>query len=88
MGPADAFFWHNEVDTSLDNTAITMLPTISNVLIHTLDVKLAEKIVRFTVTNLLLKDATDTMSKHTFFFPCMACKDWMGSFILKVVSMF
>jgi len=38
MGPADALSRCNEVDTSLDNTAITMLPTVSDILIRALDV--------------------------------------------------
>jgi len=76
MGPADALSCCNEVDTSLDNTAITMLFTVSDVLICALNVELANKIAHFTVTNSLVKDATDTMSKHTSLFLCMACKDW------------
>jgi len=60
----------------LVNIAVIMLPTVSDVLIHALDVKLADKIANFTATNLLVKDATDTMSKHTSLFPCIACEDW------------
>jgi len=35
MGPADVLSRRNEVDTSLDNTTVTMLPTVSDILIHT-----------------------------------------------------
>jgi len=77
MGPADALSCHNEVNTSLDNTAITMLPSVSDVLIHTLDVGLAERIANFTATNPLVKNATDAMAQHSFLFPRVACEDWM-----------
>ena len=50
MGPADALLCRNEVDISLNNAAVTMLPSISDVLIHALDVRLAERIANFTVT--------------------------------------
>jgi len=73
MGPAGALSHRDEVDTSLNNTAITMLPTFSDVLICALDVELADKIAH---TDLLVKDTTDAMSKHTSLFPCMARKDW------------
>ena len=53
-----------------------MLPTISDVLICALNVELADKIAHFTVIDLLVWNATDTMSKHTFLFPHMACEDW------------
>jgi len=77
MGPADALSHHDKVDTSLDNTAITMLPTVSDVLIYALDVELANKITQFTATDPLVKDATNAMSRHTSLFPCAARKDWM-----------
>ena len=64
MGPANVLLCRNEVDTLLDNTTVTMLSTVSNVLIHVLDVELADKIAYFTVTDPLVKDATDAMSKH------------------------
>jgi len=76
MGPADALLCHNEFDTSLNNTAVTLLPFVSNVLIRALDVQLAERIADFTVTNPLVKDATDTMAKHSSLFPCVAHEDW------------
>ena len=76
MDPADALLHHNEVDTSLDNAAVTMLPTVSNVLICALDVQLAEKIADFTVTDLLVKDATDAMAKHSSLFPHTVRDDW------------
>ena len=65
MGPANALSQCDMVNTSLNNTTITMLPTVSDVLICTLGVELADKIVHFTITNLLIKDATDTIFKHT-----------------------
>jgi len=77
MGPADALSHRNEVDTLLDNTAVTLLPTVSDVLIRALDVRLAERIANFTVTDLLVKDATNTMAKHSSLFPHVACEDWM-----------
>jgi len=76
MGPADALSRHDEVNTSLDNTAITMLPTVSDVLICALDVCLAEHITEFTATDPLIKDATDAMPKHSSLFPHMAHNDW------------
>ena len=76
MGPADALSHHDVVDTLLDNTAIIMLPTVSDVLIHALDVRLAERIADFTVTDPLVKDATDAMAKHSSLFPRVACEDW------------
>jgi len=76
MGPANALSHCNKVDTLLDNTVIMMLPTISDILIHALDVELAERISNFTATDPLVKDAVDAMSKHTSLFPCVACKDW------------
>jgi len=77
MGPADALSRRDEVDTSLDNTAVTMLPTISDVLIRALDVRLAERIAEFTATDPLVKDATDAMAKHSSLFPRAARDDWM-----------
>jgi len=76
MGPADVLSCRDEVDTLLDNTAVIMLPTVSDVLICALDVELADKIAHFTVTNLLVKDATDTMSKHASLFPHAAHENW------------
>jgi len=76
MDPADALLCRDEVATLLNNTAVTMLPTISDVLICALDVRLAERIADFTVTDLLVKDATDAMAKHSSLFPCAACEDW------------
>jgi len=76
MGPADALLCHNEVDTSLDNTAITMLPSVCDVLIHALDVHLAERIAEFTATDPLVKDATDAITKHSSLFPHTAHDDW------------
>jgi len=54
-----------------------MLPTVSDILIHALDVALANKIAHFTMTDPLIKDTTDTMSKHTSLFPHTTCEDWM-----------
>jgi len=76
MDPADALSHHNEVDTSLDNTTITMLPSVSDVLICALDVRLAERIADFTVTDLLVKDVIDAMSQQTSLFPRASCNDW------------
>jgi len=76
MGPANALSRRDEVDTSLDNTAITMLPSVSDVLIHALDVRLAERIANFTVTGLLVQDACDAMSKHVSLFPRVSFDDW------------
>ena len=76
MDPADALSHHNEVDTSLDNTTITMLHSVSDVLIHALDVRLAERIADFTVTDLLVKDALDAISQQTSLFPCASCDNW------------
>jgi len=76
MGPANVLLHCDEVDTSLNNPAITMLPTVSDVLIHALDVELADRIASSTVTDPLVKDALDAMSKHTFLFPRTSCKDW------------
>jgi len=76
MGPVDALSCHDEVDTSLDNTAVTMLPTVSDVLICALDVRLAEEIADFTVTDSLVQDAQDVMSKHTSLFPHASFDDW------------
>ena len=76
MGPANALSCRNEVDTSLDNTAITMLPTVSEILICTLDVRLAERIADFTATDPLVKDATDAMARHSSLFLRMAHDDW------------
>jgi len=76
MGPADALSCRDEVDTLLDNTAITMLPTVSDVLIHALDIRLADRIVKFTATDPLVKDATDTMAKHSSLFPRTAHDNW------------
>jgi len=76
MGPANALLCRDEVDTSLDNTAITMLPTISDVLIRALEVQLAERIAEFTATDPLVKDATNAMAKHSSLFPRAAHNDW------------
>ena len=76
MGPADALLRCDEVDTLLDNTAITMLPTVSNVLIHALDVRLAERIADFPANDPLVQDAVNAMSKHTSLFPHASCDDW------------
>jgi len=62
--------------TRLTNTTVTMLPTVSDVLICALHVKLADNIAHFTESDLLVKDATDAMSKHTSLFPCASHKDW------------
>ena len=69
MGPANVLSCRDEVDTSLDNTAITLLPMVSDVLICALDVRLAEKIADFTVADPLVQDTKDAMSKHTSLFP-------------------
>ena len=90
MGPADVLSHRDEVDTSLDNTAVTMLPTVSDILIRTLDVYLAERIAEFTATGPLVKDATDAMAKHSSLFPCVACDDWTFltvPFTTRAVSM-
>jgi len=76
MGPADALSRRDEVDTSLDNTAITMLPSVSDVLICALGVRLAERIANFTATDPLVKDATDAMAQHSSLFPHAARDDW------------
>jgi len=76
MGPANALSHRNEVDTSFDNTAITMLPTVSDVLIRALDVRLAKRIANFTVTDLRVKDATNAMAKQSSLFPHTAREDW------------
>ena len=76
IGPADALSRRDEVDTLLDNTAVTMLPTVSDVLIRALDVRLADRIAEFTATNPLIKDATDAMAKHSSLFPRAARDDW------------
>ena len=76
MGPADALSHRDEVDTSLDNTAVTMLPTIFDVLIRALDVRLAERIAEFTATDPLVKDATEAMAKHSSLFPRVTRDDW------------
>ena len=47
MGPADAHSQYNEVDTLHGNITVTMLSSVSDVLVHALDVDLAEKIVHF-----------------------------------------
>ena len=61
MGPADVLSCCDEVDTSLNNTTVTMLPTVSDVLICALDVELAEGIADSTATDLLVKDALDVI---------------------------
>jgi len=76
MGLADALSRRDEVDTSLDNTAVTMLPTVSDVLIHALDVKLAEQIADLTAADPLVQDAWTAMSQHTFLFPHASFDDW------------
>jgi len=76
MGPANALSCRDEVDTSLDNTTVTMLPSVSDVLIRALDVRLAERIAEFTATDPLVKDATDAMAKHSSLFPRAARDDW------------
>jgi len=86
MGPADALSCCNEVDTSLDNTAITLLPTVSDILNRALDVRLAERIADFTATDPLVQDAQDAMSKHTSLLPRVSFDDWMfmeGSLYFK-----
>jgi len=86
MGPADALLHCDEVDTSLDNTTVTMLSTVSDVLICILDVRLAEQIANFTATDPLVQNAWDAMSKHTSLFPCASFDDWMfieGSLYFK-----
>jgi len=77
MDPADALSRRDKVNTSLNNTAITMLPTVSDVLICALDVRLANRIAEFTATDPLVKDATDAMVKHSSLFPRTACDNWM-----------
>jgi len=76
MGPADALSRRDAVDTSLDNTAVTMLPTISDVLVCALDIRLAECIAEFTATDPLVKDATDAMATHSSLFPHTTRDDW------------
>jgi len=86
MGPAYALSRCDEVDTSLNNTAITMLCTVSDVLIRALDVWLAERIADFTVADPLVQDARDIMSKHSSLFPRASFNDWMfmeGSLYFK-----
>jgi len=53
-----------------------MPPTVSDVFVYALDMKLAGKIAHFTATDLLVKDAMDAMSKHTSLFPHAVCEDW------------
>jgi len=53
-----------------------LLPCCPLSLLCLSDVELADKIAYFTVINLLVKDATDAMSKHTSLFPHAACMDW------------
>jgi len=76
MDPADALSRRDEVDTSLDNTTVTMLPSVSDVLICALDVCLADRIAKFTATDPLVKDATNAMAKHSSLFPHVARDDW------------
>jgi len=76
MGPANALSHCDEVDTSLNNTAVTMLPTVSDVLICALDVRLAERIADFTAADPLVQDACDAMSKHSSLFPQVSFDDW------------
>jgi len=80
MGLANVLSCCNEVDTLLDilldNTAITMLPTVSDVLICALDVRLVEKIAKFTATNPLVQDTWNAMSKHTSLFPYASFNNW------------
>ena len=76
MGPANMLSCCDMVNTFLDYTAIILLLSGSDVLICALDVELADKIAHFTATNLLVKDATDAMSKHSSLFLHAACKDW------------
>jgi len=55
-------------------------------LIRALDVCLANRIAEFTATNPLVKDATDTMAKHSSLFPRAARNDWTfldGAFYYK-----
>jgi len=76
MGPADVLSHRNKVNISLNNTAITMLSTVSDILICALDVRLAERIANFTATDPLVKNATDVMAKHFSLFPHVAHDDW------------
>jgi len=76
MGPADVLSRHDKVDTSLNKTAVTMLPTVSDVLICALNVRLAKRITDFTATDPLVKDATNAMAKHSSLFPRAARDDW------------
>jgi len=76
MGPADVLSCCDEVDILLDNTTITMLPTVSDVLIRALDVRLAKRIADFTATNPLVQDAWTAMSKHTSLFPHVSFDNW------------
>ena len=76
MGPADALSRFDVVDTLLNNTIVTMLSTIPGVLNCALDVELADKIIHFTTTNLLVRNATDAMPKHTSLFPCAFYENW------------
>ena len=47
-----------------------------DVLICALDVRLAERIANFTVTDLLVQDAWTAMSQHSSLFPRVSCDDW------------
>ena len=76
MGPADTLSQCDEVDTSLDNTTITMLPSVSDVLIRALDVRLAKCIANFTASDPLVQDAQTAMSKHSSLFPRVSFDDW------------
>ena len=77
IGPVNVLSRRDKVDTSLDNTAITMLPTVSDVLIRALNVRLAKRIANFTATDPLVQDARDAMSKHTSLFSRAAREGWM-----------
>jgi len=77
MDPANALLCCNEVNTLLNNTTIIMLPSVSDVLICALDVRLAKRIADFTVTDPLVEDAVDAMSKQTSLFPCTFHDDWV-----------
>ena len=74
MGPAEALSRLPDLDTSLDNVDITVLP--DDLFIHTIDTALVDKITSSSPSDPLVVSALQHLSNGSPLFPRSSLDDW------------
>jgi hypothetical protein len=88
MGPADALFHHDNIDTANDNVKLTLLP--DDLFTRAIDVALADKIALSTPSDPLVLSALQALDEGASLFPRARREDWLyqeGKLLLQGASL-